>query len=127
MAIIPIFDPIEVEILVNNQPVTEYSDPDTDDNAFDQVERQVTKYIEAKTGATFTVRYKIATTVRLFHGDVDLVMCVYIDDKYMDAHVISRTSMQRDIVTTLTGHRYTAPNGQWFERSFSFNQLSIGG
>jgi len=128
MAVIPIFDPIEVEILVNNQPVTEYPDPDTLDVDGDSgcpAKLHVTKYIEAKTGATFTVRYKISPTFRLFHGNVDLVFSVHVDNKWMDAHAIERKYMNSDYIESITGHKYTK-NGQWFERSFTFDQLNIG-
>jgi len=128
MAIIPFFDSVEVEVLVDNQPVTEYPDPDTldvDDDGAGPARHNITKYIEARTGTEFSVRFKIAPTFRLLHGNVDLVVCVYMDNKFMIANVIYRTILNHDHVQNLTGHRYTK-NGQWFERSFSFNELNIG-
>ena len=128
MAIIPIFNSVEVEILVNGQPLTEYPDPDTldiDDDGGGRAGRLVTKYIEAKTGTEFSVRFKISPSFRLLLGNVDLVVCVYVDDKYLVGNVINRRYLNYDAVQLLTGHRYTK-NGQWFERSFSFSQLNIG-
>jgi len=128
MAVIPIFDSVEVEILVNGQPVTEYPDPDTldiDDDGGGPAGRVVTRYIEAKTGTEFSIRFKISPTFRLLLGNVDLVVCVYVDNKYMVGNVINRTNLNYDAVQILSGHRYTK-SGQWFERSFSFSQLNIG-
>jgi hypothetical protein len=125
MAIIPAMDSIEVEVLVNNQTVTEYVDPETIDVETSPNERKISKYIEAKTGATFAIRFKTSPTFLLLHSNVDLLFCIYIDNKYMVANVIHRSKLRFDHTELLHSHRYTK-NKQWFERPFSFNQLNIG-
>ena len=91
MAIIPSMDSIEVEVLVNHQTVTEYVDPDTETAPN---ERKISRYIEAKTGATFAVRFRISPTFLLLHNNVDLLVCIFIDNKYMDANVINRSKAE---------------------------------
>lgn len=75
---------IEITITVDEQGLKEYVDRDLDED-----ERTTTRYIEAKSGATFGVRAKVSKNFA-FLGTAITVQ-VYVDGERMDTLLIMRS------------------------------------
>lgn len=108
---------LEVEILVDEGPLQEYDDEDEE-----IVPTVVTKYIEAKSGVNFTIRY---TVLPQFHVKHALFVQSYLDGKPMESHVRSEDVIRKYTSTTMTGVR-EAIDGKYYERKFCFSQLDTG-
>lgn len=85
MAVIPGIKGLSVRIIVNKQPADEFADPDEKETMRGLDARGISKYIEAKTNTSFTVRCKRSARFPLF--DHDLIISVQLDGKWMDGAV----------------------------------------
>lgn len=108
---------LKVEILVDGVPLQEYDDEDEE-----IVPTVVTKYIEAKSGVNFTIRY---TVLPQFHIKHALKVQSYLDGKPMENRVRSEDSIRKYMSGTMTGVR-EAIAGKYYERKFCFSQLNTG-
>jgi len=108
---------LKVEILVDGSPLQEYDDDDEE-----IVPTVVTKYIEAKSGVNFTIRYTILPQFHIKHA---LVVQSYLDGNSMENHVCSEDVLRKCTSSTMTGVR-EAIAGKYYERKFCFSQLNTG-
>lgn len=126
MAVIPAVDSIEVQVLVNNVPLEEYSpDDDEIESKSDDRDRLISKYIEAKSNVEFTVQAAIDERFQQMHKDVDLRIAIFIDGIHMATRLYSRRELLRRKLCTVAGNRYYL-NGSPREKAFKFSQLNIG-
>ena len=123
MAIISEVEGLNVQVLVNGQPLVEYDDDEEVGDENNGIQKTTTKYIEAISDAEFTIRYTFDKT--FVHKGNDIDVEVYMDGQYMEGHIRRSPELQSGCLATVTGHRYRQGN-QWFERKFSFSKLSIG-
>jgi hypothetical protein len=81
MAITEDYPGLKVELLVDEKPLTENDDDNTDDKFSDSSigTDSVTKYVEATTGANFAIQYCCS---REFSRRYDLDLRVYIEGKF---------------------------------------------
>jgi hypothetical protein len=108
---------LKVEILVDGVPLQEY-----DYENEEIMPSVVTKYIEAKSGDNFTIRY---TVLPQFHIKHALVVQSYLDGKSMAKRVFSEERIRKYANRTVTGVR-EAIAGKYYERKFCFSQLNTG-
>jgi hypothetical protein len=108
---------LKVEILVDGVPLQEY-----DYENEEIMPSVVTKYIEAKSGDNFTIRY---TVLPQFHIKHALVVQSYLDGKSMVKRVFSEERIRKYASRTVTGVR-EAIAGKYYERKFCFSQLNTG-
>jgi hypothetical protein len=117
MAITRAFPGIQVEVLVEGEPLKEYDDEDEEVTT-----DKVTKFIEAKSGSEFKIRW---TFTPPFPGDS---VCFYI---YMDGtYVCGAYAQQPDFlgptyINSVSG--IDSSKGQnWFHEKFCFSEITIG-
>ena len=108
---------LKVEILIDGVPIQEY-----DDENEEIVPNVVTKYIEAKSGVNFAIRY---TVLPRFHIKHALVVQSYLDGKPMRSHVCSEDEIRNYKSRTMTGVR-EAIAGKYYKRKFCFSKLNTG-
>jgi len=122
MAILDELPGLEAQIIVNRTPVKEY-----DDDEEGVVDKTVTMYIEAKSGAEFGVRLNLQSMFNV-SARHSMVAEVYLDGTYGNSIVLRkenqlnlRHTVWYDIisVTEVEASRY-------FERNFCFSKLNTG-
>lgn len=121
MAVIDTVQGLKVEVFVDGQPALEYDNDGEETVA--QFGASVTKYIEAKTGATFELRVTIEPGFP--HRLHDLDFNTKVDGRDMHGKVISKEKFWAGHRFTISGARYSQ-NNQWFTRQFTFSGLNIG-
>ena len=126
MAVIPAVDSIKVQVLVNNVPLEEYN-PDDDEIESKTIgdDRMISRYIEARTDAEFTVQYAVDKSFQHLHRNVDLSFAVSIDGVHMNSQLIRRKTFSQGCGHSFKGHRYYANNMPRM-KPFKFGQLNIG-
>lgn len=118
MAIIATAPGVEVQVFVNGQACVEYNDDDEVAAA-----RNVTKYIEAESGANFEFRIRIKP--EFAYQDHDLKFYVLVDGTVMCRSVVEKRKVRKDHKLKLESTRF-CKNNQWFQRKFTFSNLTIG-
>lgn len=117
MAITDTFPAAEAEILVNEVALQEYFD-DEDASTSD---RTVVRYIEAVSGADFTIRYKIDSKPKF-----DVTVDIYLDDKWVAGRVVERSLFRiSSYQQTVVGVNSNS-TGNWSLSKFSFADLKVG-
>ncbi len=85
--------------------------------------RRASNYIEAVTGAEFSVNYRF--TSHFESKELAFAINVYIDGKYMNGHLLdSYTATSGDYTNCFFGTR-DENQGQWQSRKFAFSKLVI--
>lgn len=123
MAIIDGVPGLEVQILVDGEPLIEYDDEDEPGVHDGSGRKTISKFVEARSGAEFVIKCSF-DAVNPYKTN-DLQIAVYIDGKYMDDRVLYARQIQAPYISRLSGHRYRT-GSQFFQRKFSFSELSIG-
>ena len=126
MAVIPAVDSIQVQVLVNNVALKEYN-PDDDEievksSDHDQL---ISRYIEAKNDAEFTVQLATDKKFGQLHKNVDLRFGICVDGKHMTSRMYARKKFLNGRLSTVAGSRYYS-FGVPREKPFKFALLKIG-
>ncbi|KAL8648260.1 MAG: hypothetical protein Q9226_006064 [Calogaya cf. arnoldii] len=116
----PALGDVRVAISVDKQTRTDYDDADTDD----QHAKYISRYVECKSGAMFSVAIQIKKTMH-FKSDA-IIFRVYVDGHYADSHVVAQA-----IVSSNPGPIFfrCAPGAskkvgdQWEFRPFMFGEI----
>jgi hypothetical protein len=115
MAVLDDIPGLDVRIHVNGSPLVEYDDDDSE-----PAPKKVTKYIEAISGARFDVQYEFKESFRAKDG---IVAEVYVDGKWMTGSVFKACDVYgRHAISS----RKERVGNEYYERPFTFSQLSIG-
>jgi hypothetical protein len=117
MAILPDCPGLKVHVFVQGRHVQEYDD----DNEEDPPPKAVTKYVEAQSGANFSV---VATFKAPFSTQHDVMMRVTIDGKNMAKWLCRRRELSNKVVEC-EGIRRETQEG-WVKQRFCFAELDIG-
>lgn len=119
MAIIKDMPGVIVRILVNNVVLKEYDDDE------DVEENSVNKYIEATSGAFFTIQWRFDK--RFKYKTDGIALKVYIDGQYTDSAVIDLPKLltKQGYTSYLSGRRRKVGN-DYIEENFTFSGLVIG-
>jgi hypothetical protein len=120
MAIIPGVPGLEVEVLINEEPVKEYEDEDAEE--VPTVSGSVAKYIESQTGAEFSFRCKFSKDSSLQNDDLAIIFS--IDGTESVKHLCRKKNLPWEPILKL-GHRYWKDD-EWFLKKFTFTELNIG-
>jgi hypothetical protein len=116
MTILPECPGLKVQVFVQGRHAQEY-----DDNEEDPSLNAVTKYVEAQSGANFSV---VATFKAPFSTQHDVMMRVIIDGKPMAKWLCRRRELSNKVVQC-EGIRRETQEG-WVKQSFCFAELEIG-
>jgi hypothetical protein len=122
MAVLDELPGLEAQIIFNRTPVKEY-----DDDEEGVVDKTVTKYIEAESGAEFGVRLHFHSMFNVSARHSVLVE-VYLDGKYGNS-IVLRKEKQLAVRDTVWYDILSATEveaGRYFERSFCFSKLNTG-
>jgi len=104
MVIIDEVQGLNVEVLVNGQPLTEYDDDEETHDDTEGFRKSTTKYIEAVNDEVFIIRYTFSRTFT--YKGTDLAIQVYVDGMYMASYVINIAQLQYGMTGLVNGHRY---------------------
>ncbi|KAF2004868.1 hypothetical protein P154DRAFT_518926 [Amniculicola lignicola CBS 123094] len=117
MAIIPDQPSLQVEVLVNGTPLQEY-----DDDEVEASPTSVTKYIEAKSGAEFAIRW---TFTPPFPKNT-VMLDIFLDGKWMRGVFANQKNFHgiAPYSYMITGAVHEVGKG-WFERKFCFSKLTV--
>lgn len=120
-----ILKPFECTVSVDGVSVEEYDDDDDDNDHRPGAGPQVTKYIEAVSGAGFVTHFKIEPGWTM-NADF-LVWDIYLDGKRARGSVISpdRYSEQIGCRQKLAGYE-SGTGDNWTRRNFRFTDITTG-
>ena len=113
-----------VEILVDDQPLQEYTD---DGEREDENSDKVVKYIQASSSATFAIKTSVNNMSREIADGV--VYQLYLDGKYADGVTLYIKNAWRNLwqsVAIIRGVRGVGSEGDWQLRPFLFSQIKTG-
>jgi hypothetical protein len=116
MAVLNSVPGLEVKIVVNGEPLQEYVD-----NEDELAPNTVLKYVEATSGAEFTVQYTITSEFTYNH---DMSLRVYVDGVRAVSNVRRSTKDVRG--TCVFEERRSGGGEDLFLRKFAFSELTIG-
>lgn len=117
MAVHPDFPGLEVQITIDNDALQEYVNPDPESDS-----KTVTKFIEARDGAQFAVRFVIPGG--LFHN-YDIRAAIRLDGKHMAGKVYKREKYRNGGADTSVGCSQARINGMNMGQDFQFSKLDI--
>jgi hypothetical protein len=87
MAILPSLEGAEVYVRVNNQALPEFQDPDHEETS----PNEITRYVQAVTGATFDV--EVRSTPRFKYCQRDITVKVFVDGAYITGKILGKEHM----------------------------------
>lgn len=120
MAVILETPGLEVTVVdLHSQPLPEHND---DDNASSSEPCTSHKYIEAKSGATFSIKMRFANKFNPANRDIPYTITV--DGRRMISRIISDMTLNGDVF--FTSGVTDMENGVHVLRRFMFSQLDIG-
>lgn len=122
MAVLDELPGLEAQIIVNRTPVKEY-----DDDVEEVMDKTVTRYIEAESGAEFEVRLIFQ---RMFNVSArhSMIAELFLDGKYGNS-IILRKEKQLSLRHTQSYAISSATEveaGKYFDRNFCFAKLNTG-
>jgi hypothetical protein len=120
MAIIDHVPGLQVEVIVDGRPLTEYDDDDDDDDGAEQF--NATKYIEATSDKPFAIKAVFTQPFPYQHG---VEMQVNIDGGQASSLVCRPEALYMPEGYCSTGIRFLK-DGQSLERKYRFIALDIG-
>ncbi|PPJ59205.1 hypothetical protein CBER1_03034 [Cercospora berteroae] len=115
MAINDVFPGIEVAVMVDGEPLQEYTEA-----AFEPEEKTVTRYVEAKSNQNFTMRISVAEGTPM-KGNC-LTFYIHIDGKYAAGAIITSPSVQSQSHTRTVEGRYSSSTTL---QRFFFDSLDV--
>ena len=117
---------VEASVLIDGKALTEYDDEDTRDENSDPTS-QVSKYIEAISGAEFSISVTMPRSYNFVGDAVKFELrldgvCVFT----WLCREVGFKDLRKDWHGTIAGH--LAKNGEeWYLRPFKFDDIKIGG
>jgi len=121
MAVLDGLPGLEVEIVVNGQPLKEYTDTFVDE----EEAKTVIKYVEAVSGANFEIYCRFTRPYP--HRDVVNSAHVELDGEGVVGKIIRKSYLQpllRGYTAWIKG-RTTGQGQKWLEEKFRFAELTI--
>jgi len=122
MAILDELLGLEVEVVVNGQPLKEYTDTFVDEDQ----PKTVVKYIEAVSGANFEIRCRFTSPYP--HQEVVNGVEVRLDGERAGFILIRKSCLMpllSEFTSSIQGRR-TGQGQTWSQEKFRFAELSIG-
>lgn len=117
-----ILNPFECTVLVNGVAVEEYED---DDDSQVSTAHQTTKYVEAVSGANFTLRLTIQPGCKIESNH--LAWFLYLDGNHGAGIVIDRQEYSEESGYSYNLDSHLSGSGSdWTERKFKFADIEIG-
>lgn len=117
MAVIPDVDGLKVEVVTNGEPLEEYVD-----NEEERVPETVTKYIEAKSGEEFGVRWTIAHP----YPEYGVLFDVYLDGKFIRGAFARQHIFVGPSISHVISGRCCIVKDEWYMQKFCFTELTVG-
>jgi hypothetical protein len=118
-----ILDDIEVVVVSEDKELTEYDNPDGEDQS---ATRTTEKLIEASTGMKFAVRYTIKPSFRL-HGADGVSIHLYADGQHLYGKTVGATMFRREFSQTHSIVKYFChERNTWMDAKLAFGSLQIG-
>lgn len=111
---LPTLPGLEIALSVNREDLQEYDEADADDT-----ENGAVRFVEAVSGANFTVEFR--TDIRFAYRNDDLELRISLDGVHAEALVFYAPKL--GVTKTVTG-RMEFRNGQAFNRRFTFAELN---
>ncbi|KAI9868809.1 MAG: hypothetical protein M1813_004660 [Trichoglossum hirsutum] len=117
-----ILDDIEVVVVSEDKELTEYDNPDGEDQS---ATRTTEKLIEASTGMKFAVRYTIKPSFRL-HGADGVSIHLYADGQHLYGKTVGATMFRREFSQTHSIAKYFChERNTWMDAKLAFGSLQI--
>lgn len=118
MAVLDAYPGLTTEITVNKEPLTEYDDDESETSP-----TEVTKYVEARTGADFVIK----TIFRKpFPTENGVEISCSVDGRRGPRWSIEPKHIIRCSTKKMTGVTFTE-DGKRFHQNYQFAELNIGG
>jgi hypothetical protein len=121
MAIIEAIPGIEVQVVVDGQPLQEYRAPPDDD---DDDHKQVTRYVIAQPGKHFAVYVRRAPHCKFGAPKWDVNIRMKLDGLPVRGRFLNRNQVEK--VATLDGVDQETKPGKWVKRNFVFSAIELG-
>jgi len=124
MGIFSFLPGVEIDILVNGEPLKEYDEPPDIDNG---EPKTIVKYIEAVSGSNFEIRLRLNSAYQ--HRGHGVTTKIFLDGVYVQTPIFPQKMIKRLSVKSLTetvqGEIHGSEN-DWKVAKFSFANLEIG-
>jgi len=122
MAVLDELPGLVVEILVNGEPLKEYTDTFVDEKE----PNTIIKYIEAVSGANFEIRCRFIHQYP--HRDVLNGVDVRLDGQNVACILIHKSDLRQMVLgyTTFITGRTSGQGQKWIKEKFRFAELTIG-
>ncbi|KAK0650602.1 hypothetical protein DIS24_g6713 [Lasiodiplodia hormozganensis] len=121
MAILPDIPGLKVEVKVNREPLEEFRNEDEPDTS-----NTVTRYVEATSGANFTVQITYDEALDPKYKDWDISSALFLDGQRADKCTTRREKWRHDGQTTVTFTGVRGfENGEYCLRKMAFSQVNI--
>lgn len=121
MAIIPGIPGLEVSILVDSQPLPEYSEEDESDSV---PPGTITKFVESRAGSEFAIQIKFGVDF-LYASDDTIVVKICIDGHRADCRLIDQTFRRTRFPVIIDVARFME-EGVWKKAKFRFTDIVVG-
>jgi hypothetical protein len=118
MAIHPDHPGLTIEVVVDEEPLPEYIDHETSSEG-----KELTRYIEARSGAEFQIWYRFTT---LFPTKKDISFIVDIDGKVVDSGFFQRNTLTSSAEPFVTDGAEVKIGSKWVLQCLSFVNLDVG-
>ena len=128
MAVFPHFKGVEVEVISNGQPLPLYDDPEETEH---DKSRTRQNYIEAVTGATFSMKVTLNRLFEMGHCDAARIIVSFDGEErgwYRDVkrgHKLKHRPLEERQVIFSGITQYCEDSGQWRHGKLSFGKLII--
>jgi hypothetical protein len=120
MAILSLY---EVQVFVNDVALQEYDDDNDKQTPDRATSPTVVKYIEAASGAEFSVRSRIRPG---WDQEEDMCWDVYLDGNLARSTVYLRKEYLEGFDTSIADAVRSCSGGEWYRRKFKFADIVTG-
>lgn len=117
MAILPSHLGIKISVICNGAPLQEYKDEDAEEN-----DTVVSKYVEAASGAEFSMRAEITPPWPPY----TIMLRYYLDGKRVGSNFCKQEHYNYPPYIVRKGGASKVVNGQEFLQRFAFTALDVG-
>jgi hypothetical protein len=112
----------QCQIMVDGAVLREYDDDDTDQKP-DQTIPTVVKYVQATSGAEFSVNFSLLEDWKV---DQDLAWKIYLDGTFSQSSVVANSTLYFDKTSWNLNGLSVGRDDKWYLKKYKFADLIIG-
>lgn len=110
------------EVLVNDVPLAEYDDEDTQDIPHNPTPQAI-KYIEATAGSEFAIKFSLLAPWTM---EDDLVWKVFLDGSQSTGSLFKKSETTAGVYSKIRDGVNVGSGNDWYWRKYTFGSLILG-